>query len=146
MLHRRHLFQSPKKMVPTLSFSKLLDVPSASVWRLVTDTRTWHRWGPSVRAVVCTERFIRAGSSGRIRTPVGIWVPFVVQCFESESYWDWRVAGVPATGHRVESVGPDRCRLTFTVPVWALGYGLVCRLALMRIDRLVMQAKKQRWS
>ena len=96
-----------------------------------------------MRAVDCTERFIRSGSSGRIRTPVGVWVPFVVESFEPESYWDWRVAGVPATGHRVESVMPNRCRLTFTVPVWAFGYGLVCRLALMRIDRLLMQAGKQ---
>lgn len=96
-----------------------------------------------MRAVACTERFLRAGSSGRIRTPMGIWVPFVVESFEPEHFWDWRVAGVPATGHRVESVGPNRSRLTFTVPVWALGYGLVCRLALMRIDRLLIQTGKQ---
>jgi hypothetical protein len=100
-------------------------------------------WGPSVRAVDCKDRYIRAGSSGRIRTPLGIWVPFVVGTVEPGSYWDWRVAGVPATGHRVESAGPDRCRLTFTVPVWAIGYGLVCRLALMRIDRWLMASGEQ---
>jgi uncharacterized protein YndB with AHSA1/START domain len=130
-------------MIPTLNFTKYFDVPLDRIWRLITDTHTWPHWGPSVRAVDCAERFVRAGSSGRIRTPMGIWVPFVVQSFEPEHYWDWRVAGVPATGHRVESVGPNRCRLTFTVPVWALGYGLVCRLALMRIDRLLIQAGKQ---
>jgi hypothetical protein len=52
------------------------------MWRLITDTHTWPHWGPSVRAVDCTERFIRAGSSGRIRTPMGIWVPFAVESFE----------------------------------------------------------------
>jgi len=130
-------------MCPPIGFSKPLEAPVDRVWRLITDTQTWHRWGPSVRAVDCDDRFIRSGSSGRIRTPVGVWVPFVVESFEPESYWDWRVAGVPATGHRVEPVGPNRCRLTFTVPVWAFGYGLVCRLALMRIDRLLIQAGKQ---
>jgi len=130
-------------MVPTLSFSKYLDVPSASVWRLMTDTLTWPVWGPSIRGVDCKDRYIRAGSSGRIRTPVGIWVPFVVGTFEPGSYWDWRVAGVPATGHRVEPLGPHRCQLTFTVPAWAFGYGLVCRLALICIDRLLMQTGKE---
>ncbi len=130
-------------MSPPLGFSKQLDVPGERVWRLITDTRTWHRWGPSVRAVDCDDRTIHAGASGRIRTPVGIWVPFVVGTFEPGSYWDWRVAGVPATGHRVEPLGANRCRLTFTVPAWAFGYGLVCRLALIRIDRLLMQTGKK---
>ena len=129
-------------MVPTLAFSKRLDVPANRVWRLITDTRTWPVWGPSVRRVDCKDRYVHAGSSGRILTAVGIWVPFVVGAFEPESYWDWRVAGVAATGHRVESIGQNRCRLSFTVPAWAFGYGLVCRLALMRIDRLLMQTAK----
>ena len=130
-------------MNPPLGFSRRLDAPASRVWRLITDTRTWPVWGPSVQAVDCKDRFIRAGSSGRIRTPVGVWVPFVVGTFEPESYWDWRVAGVAATGHRVEPVGQNRCRLSFTVPTWAFGYGLVCRLALMRIDRLLMRAAKR---
>ncbi len=130
----------------SLGFSKQLDAPGNRVWRLITDTRTWQHWGPSVRAVDCDDRFIHAGSSGRIRTPVGVWVPFIVGAFEPESFWDWRVAGVPATGHRVEPLGPNRCRLTFTVPAWAFGYGLVCRLALLRIDRWLMRAEKKHGS
>jgi uncharacterized protein YndB with AHSA1/START domain len=85
-------------MNPTLTFSKHFDVPSARVWRMMTDTRTWPAWGSSVRGVDCKDRYIRAGSSGRIRTPVGIWVPFVVGSFEPEAYWDWRMAGVSVTG------------------------------------------------
>ncbi len=130
-------------MLSARSFYKCFDVPSARVWRLITDTQTWPVWGPSVRAVDCQDRYIRAGSRGRILTPVGLWLPFVVGAFEPGSYWDWRVAGVPATGHRVESVGSNRCRLTFSVPAWAFGYGLVCRLALLRIDRWLMRAKSQ---
>jgi hypothetical protein len=131
-------------MIPPFTFSKHFDVSSTRLWRMITDTQTWPVWGPSIRRVDCKDRFIRVGSSGRIQTPVGIWIPFVVGSFEPESYWDWRVAGVPATGHRVESVGPNRCRLTFTVPAWAFGYGLICRLALLRIDRWLMQPRKLR--
>lgn len=125
------------------AFSKQLDAPGDRVWRLITDTRTWQRWGPSVRAVDCDDRFIHAGSSGRILTPIGIWVPFTVETFDPWRYWDWRVGGLAATGHRVKPLGPNRCRLTFTVPAWAFGYGLVCRLALLRIDRWLMQAGKR---
>lgn len=130
-------------MLPALPFFRHFDVPSTRMWRLITDTRTWPLWGPTVLKVDCADRYIRAGSIGRVCTPLGVWLPFVIGAFKPQSYWDWRVAGVTATGHRVESVGPNRCRLTFTVPAWAFGYGLVCRLALLRIDRCLKQAEKQ---
>ena len=121
----------------TLDVGTHIDAPVSRVWRLLTDTQTWTRWGPSVREVASTERFIRAGLTGRIRTPFGIWVPFTIDTFEPEHYWDWRVGGVAAPGHRVDPRGPDQCRLTFTVPVWATGYTVVCRVALNRIKRLL---------
>lgn len=121
----------------TLDVGTHIDAPASRVWRLTTDTPSWTRWGPSVREVDSPERFIRAGLTGRIRTPFGIWVPFTIDTFEPEHYWDWRVGGVAATGHRVNPRGPDRCRLTFTVPVWAAGYTIVCRVALNRIKRLL---------
>ena len=121
----------------SLEFAKPLDASAAQVWMLITDTFTWPDWGPSVRAVDCRQRFIRENSRGRIQTPLGFWLPFRVTTFEPESYWDWRVAGVAATGHRIVPLGNQRCRLSFTAPAWAFGYGPVCRLALMRIDRLL---------
>ena len=124
-------------MRPALHFSQILDASSDVVWRLITDTRAWPRWGPTVRAVDCPERYIRAGSTGRVRTPFGIWLPFTIEQFEPQRYWDWRVGGVYATGHRVEPRGPDRCELFFTVPIWGAGYGIVCRAALNRIERLL---------
>ncbi|MGB5422709.1 MAG: SRPBCC family protein [Desulfobacterales bacterium] len=121
----------------TLDVGTQIDAPVSRVWRLLTDTQTWTRWGPSVREVDSTERFIRAGLTGRIRTPFGVWVPFIIDTFEPEHYWDWRVGGVAATGHRVDPRGPDQCRLTFNVPVWAAGYTVVCCVALNRIKRLL---------
>jgi hypothetical protein len=45
---------------------------------------------------------------------------------------------VPATGHRVESVGvDDQCRVAFEVPLLAAGYVPVCRRALDRIAAIV---------
>jgi len=41
-----------------------------------------------------------------------------------------------ATGHRIEAIDENRCRLYFDVPIWAAGYGVVCRLALNRIQRM----------
>jgi len=124
-------------MLPTRTFSKQLDAPAGIVWERIIDTWAWPVWGPSVKAVDCRQRFISAGCKGRIQTPFGLWLPFCVTTFEPERFWDWRVAELTATGHRVEALGPHRCRLSFTVPVWALGYGLFCRQALMRIDRLL---------
>ena len=135
MFHR--LVWKTCKLNPSAAFSRQLDAPAARVWRLITDTHTWPAWGPSVRAVDCRQRFIDAGCRGRIQTPLGVWLPFCVTTFESERFWDWRVAGLAATGHRVEALGAHRCRLSFTVPVWAWGYGLVCRRALFRIDQLL---------
>jgi hypothetical protein len=117
--------------------SRTLGATVDRVWRLIIDTQMWTQWGPSVRAVQCQDRFVREGSVGRIQTPLRIWVPFVVDRFEPFSYWDWRVAGIPATGHRVEPEGGRRCRLSFTFPTWAAPYAFVCQLALKRIDRLL---------
>ena len=124
-------------MCPKLTFSKLLDAPAGRVWDLIIDTWTWPSWGPSVKAVKCRQRRITAGCQGRIKTPLGLWLPFRVTRFEPERYWAWRVAGLAATGHQVDPLGPERCRLSFTVPAWAVGYGIVCRRALIGIDRLL---------
>ena len=53
--------------------------------------------------------------------------------------WGWEVAGIPATGHRVESLGPDRCRVVFEVPLLAAPYLTVCRLAAQRIRNILEQ-------
>lgn len=123
--------------------SEQLEASASTVWRLMTDTRTWTHWGPSVTAVDCPERYIRGGLAGRIRTPVGIWLPFTIERFDSGIYWDWQVAGILATGHRVVSKGPGLCLLTFTVPIWAVGYGVVCRVALNRIKRILFETLKE---
>ena len=104
-----------------------------TAWALLTDTAQWPRWGPSVRAVFCPVRHIRKGSRGRIQLPIGVTVPFFITEYIHESYWGWKVAGVPATGHRLIAYGDNVCKVGFEMPVYWLPYGVVCKAALSRI-------------
>jgi hypothetical protein len=116
--------------------ARVIDAPADVLWRILIDTREWPRWGPSVRAVEAPTPWIGPGLRGRIQTPIGLWLPFEITHWEPERAWSWRVAGLDATGHRVEALGPARARVTFEIPRWAPGYRLVCEVALRRIARL----------
>ena len=119
-----------------LEVAATLNSPAAVAWQLLTDTHTWPEWGPSVRAVAAPTRFITAGTRGRIQTTPGLWLPFAITDWEEGRAWAWRVAGVPATGHRVTPLTTHTCRIAFTIPRWAPFYVPVCRLALRRLEVL----------
>lgn len=122
-------------MSRVLDVSRRVEVPAARAWDLLVETERWPEWGPSVLAVDAPPR-VGPGTRGRVRTPLG-WLRFEVTGYEEGRAWRWRVAGMPATGHRVEPLGAQACRITFEVPLWATPYALVCRVALGRIARLV---------
>ncbi|MEO5852568.1 MAG: SRPBCC family protein [Nocardioides sp.] len=118
-----------------------LDVsaPDAEVWALLTDTSRWPDWGPTVRAARLDHpgATIAAGSTGAVRTPVGVWLPFEVTAYDDRARtWSWRVAGVAATSHRVQTTGPGSCRVGFGVPWWAPAYLAVCERGLRRVRTL----------
>ena len=113
--------------------------PASVAWQLLTDTHEWPRWGPSVRAVDSPQRLIGPGVQGRVQTAAGLWLPFAITDWEPDRAWAWRVAGLPATGHRVEPLAPHRCRVSFLIPRWAPFYRPVCRAALARIAELIRQ-------
>lgn len=130
-------------MSPTLG----LDVaaPARTAWDLLVEPAWWPRWGPTVRAARLDDGTTRltAGATGSVQTPVGVWLPFRVEGWREDDAvvdgvreWSWRVAGVPATTHRVISLGPDRCRVEMSAPWWAVGYLGVLGVALVRIRRL----------
>lgn len=127
-----------ERMRTHLDVAREITAPPATAWNALVDTRLWARWGPSVAAVrVDTDAsVIEAGTRGHLRARVGPWVPFEVMAFDAGHRWTWRVAGVPATGHRVEPT-TDGCRVVFEVPFVAAAYVLVCRRALARIAALV---------
>ncbi|MDS0298734.1 SRPBCC family protein [Halogeometricum sp. S1BR25-6] len=124
-----------------LVVARMVDAPAPAAWNVLTDTRTWPDWGPSVSAVRGPDR-IGPGATGEVRIAgVGAWVPFEVTEYDEEAMrWTWTVAHVPATGHRVDALGNERCRVAFEVPLFAAAYAPVCRRALPAIARLAERA------
>ncbi len=118
------------------SVSMVIEAPADRAWALLTDPTTWHRWGPSVLAGETDGDRFEAGTTGRVKVPPGLWLPFEVTAFEPGAYWAWKVAGVPATGHRVTPTSTG-CRVTFETPWWAPAYLPVCALGLRRVALLV---------
>ena len=121
--------------------AKVINAPCHQVWQLLTDTESWPLWGPTVTAVQCTDRFIGPNSSGKVQTPIGLWLPFRISAFEEGTYWKWQVAGIAATGHRVLAISDNRCRLIFEMPSIAAPYSIVCRIAANRIAQIVQERK-----
>jgi len=116
--------------------SREVDASGDVCWDCFTDTTLWPEWGPSITAVDCPDRYIEAGSTGRIRTLGGLWVPFeITHC--GEYRWTWRVGRIPATGHRVRET--SHTTIEFEVPLAAAGYVPVCLTALQKLARLVEQ-------
>ena len=131
----------------TLAVARHLDVPAEAVWQALIDVRQWPRWGPSVSGARIDGgsgaggHLIGPGSTGRVRTAVGVSLPFEITDYEVTEAsgvrrWAWKVAGVAATGHRVEPAGPHSCRAVIEVPVWAPAYAPLCRVALGRLGRV----------
>lgn len=122
---------------PYIEVGLAVNASADAVWRILVDTSRWVEWGPSIRAVESPERFLTASSAGRVKTFLGFSVPFSVTRFEPGETWSWRVFGIPATTHTVESLGPKRSRLLFGVPLTAFPYLLVCFVAMRRISSLI---------
>jgi hypothetical protein len=124
-----------------LAVDKLIAAPASAAWNILVDLDAWPTWGPSVSRARLnpphTELALHA--TGTVHTSLGLAVPFVVDEFEPGRHWAWRVAGIPATHHRVEPVG-GRVRVTIAVPWWAAPYLAVCSIALQRIDTMLTAA------
>jgi hypothetical protein len=122
-----------------LVVSRTIDAPADDAWELLTDTERWTEWGPSVRDVDAPQRVIDGETSGRVKLPGGLWLPFeITSCVDRR--WTWEVARIPATGHFVEERG-DGCRVGFELSVLAGGYAPVCARALGHIERLLTGEK-----
>jgi hypothetical protein len=120
-----------------ISVSRHYHASPQMAWRLLTDTSLWPLWGPTVRGVRCSERFIRKGSEGQVRTPFGWWIPFVITDYDDLHFWGWKVAGIRATGHRLIACDENSCRVVFELPYWWLPYAIVCRRAATNMAELL---------
>ena len=112
-------------------------VPAGEAWALLVDVERWPAWGPSVSDAGLDGDVFELGSTGWVRTAVGIRVPFEITSYDDGAQWGWKVAGVSATDHRVRPVTDDRCVVGFGVPPVVAAYALVCRRALATIDRIL---------
>jgi len=124
--------------VHMLAVDKLIAAPSSAAWDVLVDLDAWPKWGPTVSGARLDppHTALALHATGTVRTALGFAVPFVVTEFEPGRHWAWKVAGVPATHHRVESVGGS-ARVTFAAPWWAAAYLTVCSIALHRIDAML---------
>ncbi|WIM88168.1 SRPBCC family protein [Candidatus Mycobacterium wuenschmannii] len=114
---------------------RYIAAPPSVVWNVLVDLDAWPKWGPTVSAASLDPPHTRLESNvtGTVRTSLGIAAPFTITEFEPGRHWAWRVAGIPATHHRVEPAG-NYSRASMAVPLWAAAYLSVCAIALRRID------------
>ena len=122
------------------STSALIAADVECVWSIITDTQLWPKWGPSVSAVECVDRFITAESSGRLQTALGIWVPFTITDFEDHHFWSWRIGKIEATGHRVRRHHDNHSIVSFSMPWWSTPYLIICTKALGHIKKIAVDS------
>ncbi|AYE95036.1 polyketide cyclase [Mycobacterium paragordonae] len=122
----------------TFSVNRFVAAPPQAAWDLLVDLDAWPQWGPSINGAQLDQpgRRLTAGATGTVRTALLVRVPFAVTEFEQGRCWAWKVAGIPATWHRVDPEG-DGARITLGVPRWAPAYLAVCELALRRMEKLL---------
>jgi uncharacterized protein YndB with AHSA1/START domain len=124
-----------------LAVERLIAAPPTAAWDVLVDLDAWPTWGPTVRGARCDPPHTELGLhvTGTVQTSLGFSLPFVITEFEPGRHWAWRVAGIPATHHRVEPVG-DSSLVSMAVPWWAGAYLTVCSLGLRRIDAMLTGA------
>lgn len=124
-----------KRLRSHFNVSRIIQTTPDTLWDMLTDTKWWTQWGPMVKAVQSDSRYIRAGSTGHVKTVFGFWAPFVITGWADGQYWSWRIFNIRATGHRIEIIDGKCCRLIFEVPLWAVPYAIICKIAVDRIAR-----------
>jgi uncharacterized protein YndB with AHSA1/START domain len=121
--------------------SRTIEASADAVWHVLTDLDAWPRWGPTVAGAELDGSGFELGATGRVWTPVGVPLPFVISELDPGRTWAWNVAGVPATRHGVEPHG-NGCRAWMSAPLWAPAYLPVLAIALRRIDDMATRAAR----
>lgn len=118
--------------------SRDVEAPAERVWDVLVDLDQWPRWGPTVSGARLDQPGRRLGpdSTGAVRTPLGLWLPFAIDRWVEGREWSWRVAGLPATHHQVLVQGPMSSRVEMGVPVWAAPYLAVVAVGVRRVAAL----------
>ena len=120
-----------------INVGKMFLASPHTIWDLITDTHQWPRWGPTVKAVRQSRRYICDRSTGQVLTVMGLWLPFEITHYEYKCFWSWKVASIRATGHRIQPTDTGGCCLWFEVPMIAVPYLVICQIALNRIEDIL---------
>ena len=128
----------------TIRVWREIDAPAHVHWDLLTDVDRWSTWGPSIRTAALRSAEFGPGATGTVVSFLGTRLRFEITDVEAGVRWGWRVAGINATDHVVESSGADRCRVGFGVPWPAAPYLAVCLVGLRRLDRLAVATVAER--
>ena len=110
--------------------------PADRVWHLISEFHHWPDWGVTVRAVDSSPRSVEPGAAGRVKTTLGLWLPFEITNGDPGRVWEWRVAGIAATTHVIERDSDNACTLRFTVSPLFAPYLVVLWLGVRRVKRL----------
>ncbi len=120
--------------------------PPQKVWTVVTDIKCWSEWTTSVTSVeLLSGAPFYSGSQARIRQPrlpVMVWT---VTAFEPGRYFEWqniRPGLKSVAGHRVESRGSDRARVTLSVG-WTGPLAPLVRLLYGKLSRRYVETEAQ---
>jgi hypothetical protein len=138
-VHRGNLYEWSEAVM--LTIDRVVPAPPSAVWDLLVDLEAWPKWGPSIRHAELDHPYtqLKLHATGKIYTSLRVVLPFVITEFDDDRQWGWRVAGVPATRHRVDST-EGGSRVTFDVPLCAAPYLAVCSMALGRINDLLSES------
>ncbi|MGY1777466.1 SRPBCC family protein [Geodermatophilus sp. SYSU D00804] len=121
-------------------------VSPAEAWERYARPARWPQWAPQITGVEVPGPRLAAGVSGRVRGPVGVTLPFVVESVdEAARQWAWTVSAGPVRLHLLHWVadGPDGgsttgLRISGPAPV-VVGYAPLAQLAIGRLVRLLDQ-------
>ncbi len=104
-----------------MRFERSIEIEASQqrVWEVLSDLEAWPQRIETVDVVeVLTPAPVTTGSRVRLKQPKlpeGVWD---VTAWQAPSYFEWtqKSGGLTSTaGHRVESLGADRSRLTLTL-------------------------------
>jgi hypothetical protein len=128
--------------VTTLTLHATGPVGPGEVWERYAVPARWPEWAPQITGVEVPVARLAAGVRGRVRAPLGVVLPFVVETVdEAARRWSWTVSVGPVRMHLLHWVteGPDGgsttgLRISGPAPL-VVGYAPPARLAIGRLVR-----------
>jgi hypothetical protein len=128
--------------VTTLTLHATGAVGPDEAWERYAVPARWSRWAPQITGVELPVPRLAAGVRGRVRGPLGVTLPFVVDTVdEAARRWSWTVSLGPVRLHLLHWVteGPDGgsttgLRVSGPAPL-VVGYAPLAQLAIGRLVR-----------